>query len=250
MTLPILLQNVGFSEKESHVYLSALKNGTAPASHIAKHCGIKRITTYEILNKMSSKGIVSKSEQSGITHFTAISPDQLFSKIEQNIADLKTKKTELESLMSTQGVRPQVRFLHGKEGIREGYQETLKTSGEILSIANSKNIRNHWKEYDTEYVEKRSEKKIFLRGIAPKDTVGEKVKQEDSTYFRETRLIDRALFPPEIVENEICIFDDSVLIASFQPDLFAIIITSSAVVQTQKQIFELLWKVAGNTATK
>jgi len=247
MTLPVLLQNVGFSEKEAHVYLSALASGTAPASQIAEHCGMKRITTYEILKKMSLKGVVFESDQSGITHFTALSPSRLFSKIEKNIADLKEKKTYLESLMTEQSVRPQVRFLHGIEGIRQGYEETLETSKEILSIANSKNIRSHWKEYDKEYVQKRSEKKIFLRGIAPKDTIGEKVQKDDRKCFRETRLIERDLFPPEIVENEICIFDDTVLIASFQPDVFAIVITSSAVMQTQKQIFELLWKIAEHT---
>lgn len=243
-SLASTLQNFGLSEKESQVYIASLSCGTAPASRISENCGIKRITVYEVLKKMISRGLVSESESSGVAQFTALSPSQLFAKIEQNIEDLNQIKPDLESLAQGSLVRPQVRFLHGLEGVKQGYFESLSTEEEVLSIANSQNIRLHWPEYDIEYVQRRADKKIFLRGVAPRDDSGEKAHKEDNQYFRDLRLLKRDLFPPEMVENEICIFGDTVLIASFEPDIFAILITSPAVVQTQKQIFEVLWKVA------
>lgn len=235
---------LGFSDKEAKVYLATLIRSHAPNTEIAEEAGMNRVTTYEILKKLKQKNIVYSSEKDGVLRFTAISPSELHEKFSGYMVGLHNAIPQIDALRKENLIRPQVRFLEGIHGVKEGYNATLETKGEILNIANSKNIRDHWKRYDEEYVAKRAEKKIFLRGIAPNDTEGERVHANDEKYFREIRLLDQALLPTDMVENEICIFDNSVLIVSFQPDIFAILITSPAVMQTQKQIFEILWNIA------
>jgi hypothetical protein len=58
------------------------------------------------------------------------------------------------------------------------------------------------------------------------------------------RLIPRKSFSTEHLENEINIYDHRMMIASFDPHAFAIIIKSSAVYETQKEIFEMMWRFA------
>lgn len=243
-----LFESLGFSDKEAAVYLATLIKDHAPNTEIAEEAGLNRVTTYETLKKLRQKNVVFSSEKDGVLRFSAVSPAQIHEKFSGYVSQLASQIKELESLQQNNLIRPQVRFLQGINGVKEGYAKTLETKGEILSIANSKNIRSTWKKYDEEYVQKRAEKNIFLRGIAPKDTMGEQVHADDKKYCREIRLLDESLFPSEMVENEICIFDTSVLIVSFHPDIFAILITSPAVMQTQKQIFEILWKIAGKTS--
>lgn len=239
-----LLEQLGFSDKEAKVYFATLMKNHSTNTDIAEAAGMNRVTTYEILKKLKQRNIVQSSEKSGVLQFTALSPSEIYSRSKGYVEAFQQALPELESLQKQNLLRPQVRFLEGISGVKEGYAITLETKGEILSIANSQNIREHWKNYDTEYVAKRAEKKIFLRGIAPRDAMGEKVHADDKKYYREIRLLEESLLPSSMVENEICIFDNSVLIVSFQPDIFAILITSPAVMQTQKQIFEILWNMA------
>ncbi len=236
-----LLESFGFSDKEAKVYFATLIKNNASNSEISEEAGINRVTTYEVLKKLRQKNIVFSSEIDGVLQFSAISPSELLEKYSSHLQTFKTALPVIESFQKENFIRPNVRFFEGIKGVQEAYSLTLDSKTEILNIANSKNIRDHWPNYDIEYVAKRAKKNIFLRGIAPKDKIGEQIHGDDEKYFREIRLLDESFFPSSIVENEICIFDNSVLIVSFDPNIFAILITSPAVMQTQKQIFEVLW---------
>lgn len=240
----ILKQNIidiGLTENESLVYLSALRVGKSSASEIAKNAGLNRVTTYGILEKLNHRGLIQSVQLAGIQNFNAIHPDIFVERARQKVQALEQSLPDLRHLMSDYQMRPNVRFFEGISELKKAYAETLKSKTDILNYANSKNIREHWSNYDLEYVSKRTRKKIFLRGLAPNDSFGRAVKKEDLIYHRETRLLKLSEFE---VENEVNIFDHSLLIASFFPHPFAILIESKTVAKTQRQIFELLWKLS------
>jgi sugar-specific transcriptional regulator TrmB len=233
------LQSIGLTEKESQIYLSTLENGTAPVSQIAQTANHNRITTYTILEKLQARGMVTLTERDGIKNFTAISPELLVEDTQKKAQDLANKLPLLKSIAGEHGSHPAVQFFTGLDGVKNSYKSTLLSETEILNYANSKNLRDHWPEYDEEYVKQRANKKIFLRGFAPEDEPGVLVHEDDKKFYREIRLLPKAEF---WVENEINIFDDKVLITSFEPDIFAILIQSKAVADTQRQIFEMMWR--------
>lgn len=235
------IMDIGLSENESRVYLSALRSGQSPASEIAKNAGLNRVTAYGILEKLERKGLVQVVQSAGIQQFNAVHPDIFVERARQKVNVLDQNLPSLRRLMQDHYMRPNVRFFEGIRELKKAYAETLKSKTDILNYANSKNIRDHWAEYDEEYVLKRKRKKIFLRGVAPDDRIGRRVQQGDRFYFRETRLVKLSDFE---VENEVNIFNNSMLIASFAPHPFAILIDSKTVADTQRQIFELLWRVS------
>ena len=240
----ILIESIsvlGLNEKESKIYLSLLRSGNSPASLVAKNAGINRVTAYGILEVLEKKGLVQSAHRQGMQHFTALHPDLLVENAKQRTEMLEKVLPDLKSLMQHHDFRPSMRFFEGISGIKKAYQETLKSKTDILNYANSKNIRDHWPEYDQEYVEKRKRKKIFLKGLAPADDFGDRVLSEDKNSHRETRLIPHKFFE---VENEIKIYDNSMMIASFMPHPFAIIIESKPVADTQRQIFDIVWNAA------
>ena len=54
-----ILKDFGLSDNETTVYLALLKIGNSTANRVAEITGLKRSTTYDNLNLLASKGIVS-----------------------------------------------------------------------------------------------------------------------------------------------------------------------------------------------
>lgn len=160
------LKAIGFSQKEAIVYLATLQAGTAPASLIAQGANMNRVTTYGILEKLFQKGIVMTSVHQKMQHFTALAPEVLIEKTKQQADNLAASLPSLQSLREIQAF---VRFFKGIGQVKQAYKESLSTDSEILNYGNSKNIRDHWPEYDEEYVLQRKQHKIFLSCSLPRN---------------------------------------------------------------------------------
>jgi sugar-specific transcriptional regulator TrmB len=238
------LQNIGLNDKEAEIYLACLRHDSAPVSQIAKTAKLNRVTTYSILKKMYNKGQVELKEKNEISYYQAVPPEILAENAKQQARDFADSLPEIKALAGRSVFSPTIRYFEGLDGVKSAYYETLKSETEILSYANSRNIRLHWPNYDQEYVGERKRKEIFLRGIAPDDESGQKVSAEDANYYRKMRLAPKEFFSSEQLENEINIYSGRMMIASFDPYPFAIIIKSSAVYETQKEIFEAMWRFA------
>ena len=118
---------------------------------------------------------------------------------------------------------------------------TAKT--ELFNYADSKSLRRYWPTYDEDYVRKRIEKGIYLRGIAPLDDYGKKVVRDNEKSHREIRLVPAG---PFTFSNEINIYDDKVSIVSFSNDLIiGMLIESAEIANTQRAIFMMAWEFAG-----
>lgn len=236
------IEAIGLTEPEAAVYLAALETGTAPASEIARTAGLNRVTTYGLLMRLKSRGAIAVSSRGKAQVFTAADPEHFIADARQRADDLAGVLPQLLAMAGNHPVRPKVRVFEGIEGVQAAYRESLAAKSEILNYANSQNIRAHWPTYDADYVRVRADQKIFLRGLAPDDVQGRRVKAGDADFHRETRLLPKKHF---WVENEIKIWDDKFLIASFEPQVFAVIIESPPMVETQRQIFGIAWEYAG-----
>lgn len=240
-----IIQSVGLDTEEAKLYIAGLKIGTAPASAYAKNTGFNRITTYNQLEKLTKRGIFSAVRKKNVKTYQPIAPEKLSIEAHKNAQALDRVLPDLRGLMGNHHRTPRVRYYEGAEGIRDVYEDTLTAQTELLNFANSDIIRNFWKEYDKQYVAQRVKKGIYLKGIAPDDAVGRKVHGKDKQSNREIRLVSAKEFP---INNEINIYDNKVAIISFAEDeseIFGVIIESTEVAQTQRQIFEMAWRFAG-----
>lgn len=171
-----------------------------------------------------------------------LDPRLLLAREKQQVKELESILPNLKSLTNKTGHRPSVKFFEDLDGVKAIYEDSLSAQTEILNYANSQEIRDHWPNYDEEYVAERAKKKIWLRGIAPDDEGGRQVQSQDSKFYREIRLIDPKKLP---FNNEINIYDNKISMVSFVKPIFGIIIESKALVETQRSIFEMAWSFAG-----
>lgn len=242
MELIDVLVDLGLSAKESRVYLAGLELGPSPASEIASRAKINRVSCYDVLEKLLKRGFFSSYNQNKVKFFNAMDPDEIRNTYRQKYMNLKSALPDLRRLHGKTS-HPRVRYYEGLEAVKKIYADTLTSKTEILNYADSKLIREHWPSYDDEYVSERVKRKIFLRGICPKDEHGEIVASENKMRYREIRLVAPGKFS---FANEINIYDDKVSIISFGKDaLLGMIIESPEIADTQRAIFVMAWEFAG-----
>ncbi len=88
------LKEIGLSEKESKVYLAALELGPAAVQKIAERAGVKRPTTYVMLEALAERGLMTTTKEGKRTRFAASSPEKIMAILE---AERHRAATRLES---------------------------------------------------------------------------------------------------------------------------------------------------------
>jgi sugar-specific transcriptional regulator TrmB len=241
MSLVPVVKNIGLNDKEARVYLACLELGSSAVAEIARRARINRVTAYDVLEKLMKKGMVNTFLKRGIRLYDATDPQMVAAEVKRRQRDFLKSIPDLRRLRGDT-IHPRIRYFEGLDGVKAIYEDTLSSKTEILNYSNSKEIRDHWPNYDEEYVAKRVKHKIYLRGVSPADEHGAWVHEHDKEYFREIRLVPWEQFT---FTNEINIYDDKVAIISYKDKpLIGMIIESLEIANTQRDIFKMAWEFA------
>ena len=242
-----LLKNLNFSEKEIQIYLALLEMGQAKAKEICRKTDLNRVTTYDILEQLLTKGLISKYKKRGVTYFNALEPDRLINYLERERDEYNTMidnqeekvKELLPQLISMQNIKtskPKVQFFEGEKGMREAYEDTLASKGTILAYANVDEVHKGRHSYFPEYYKRRSAKDIFIRAVFMKSEMATELVSHNQEEKRDTRYMPEGVdFTPEIN-----LYNNKMLVASWREKM-AVIIESKEMVDLQKIIFEMVW---------
>lgn len=237
------LIEIGLSRKEAGVYIALLLLGHGTVSQISRRANINRTTGYDILNSLSTKGLVSISGKEPRQEYTAESPESLSNFINQDIKikneALKRAEGIIPELKSIHNVkdRPKVFFYEGREGLEKVYEDTLTSTETIRAYANLEYMEAGLPGYFPGYFKRRAGAGIAIRAIGPKTAENLELARRNIEEKRETALVpkDKYDFSPEIN-----IYDNKVMIASWREQL-GIIIESTEISDAMKVIFELAW---------
>lgn len=241
--LRIQLQNLGFSDKESGVYIALLELGKGTVTEISRNAGINRTTGYDILSSLAGKGIVSVSGKEPKQEYVAESPASITAYLKkqadllnENIKKSENLVSELDLIHSVKN-RPKIRFYEGIEGLKQVYEDTLTSTEAIRAYATVDDMHNALPNYFPEYYKRRAKKDIFIRAITPATKIGKERNVHDIEEKREMAFVpaDKYYFSPEIN-----IYDNKVMIASWREKL-GIIIESEEIADAMKKIYELAW---------
>lgn len=239
-----LLNQLGLYKDEAKVYLACLKLGKAYASAIAKRAGVHRVTCYNILENLSKKGLVTISNEHKTKVYQAENPETLVKKQAQKLQIAEKLLPDLKAISSNQATKPTIKFIEGKEGIKNVIEDTLNTSDEILGYSNIENLVGLFKDYLHYYAEERQKRKIRSRFLSPYCKLAETFL---STYFPNDHKREFAeilyIDPKEFLfENEVYIYGDKVATLSLNKnELIGVVVDSPIMAQTHRSIFNLSW---------
>lgn len=240
MDLQKTLQDIGLSDKEAKVYITLLSLNEALPSTISRKSGVKRPTTYDILEYLKKRGLVSHIKKKGVLYFRALNPHQLLEDQYNRYTNLEKAIPELVQLHDRYAATPQMMVFEGKEGLIKVMEDTLTTSTELLCWADISLATDTLKDYYPTYISKKVKRDLWLRGVFTYSKTALEFKKRGDKELREIYMVPGEDFP---FKNEINIYDDKVAIISHE-DQVGVIIQNKNIADTQRAMFEIGFKYA------
>lgn len=248
------LEELGLSNKEARVYLANLALGPAGVQQIADASGIKRVTTYVILEALVNLGLVSQTNNTKKTLFNAESPEnlsRLLEKREQSLRDQRQQLNdllpELGSLRSMQKDAPSVKFYDSAEGIRTVMKTFIaegKASGikKIYGMSNLDQLYEFFPEIATE----QANPDRLAAGIESQylytSNRGSVYQGKDSSRNRKSRFVPLEKYP---LNGDITIVGDRIALLSLSGTRpLGVVIHSEELSKALRGLFELAWEAA------
>lgn len=231
----------GLDEKEAVSYLCVLKNGSISAHAIAQKTGLLRQTTYEVLNRLEAKGLLSQIIQDKRTFFEAAKPER-FNQILEDKKDLiKEILPTLESFQAMAQITSQVKIFKGIKGVKTVHDQFLTAKKEIKMIQAEDFANNLLKEFYIEnWGKKRISKKINFKILAEKQesSFEQEAMNTNKKEFRESR-INKNLKGNQL---QIVIFDETVVLTAFRDEPISVYIEDAFFAKSFNMIFDTYWK--------
>jgi sugar-specific transcriptional regulator TrmB len=232
-----LLQDLGFSEKETKVYLSLNQYGPMPASTIARLTEIKRTSVYDILNALLQKNVITSYRQGIYTYFAIDDINKLYLYEKEK---LNTAKLLIENLKDRNKYQQniQVNYYRGKEGYVEVYDEMIRSNPqEILCWTDINFLNVFTPQQDVVGIADRVRRKISMRILMKDSPRAREYRKNDSQLLREIRLLP-ATFR---FETTLFIYQGHVIFFDYHEPATAIRIQHDGIYLMMKEFFEITW---------
>lgn len=235
------LQTIGFSEKQAQVYVALLQLGPSSAYVIAEKSGLKKPTTYVILEELREKGVVKRVPRKRKQLYVAQVPQEVFAHAHEQMQQAQNVLPQLEALTRTSPTKVHALYFEGTTGIKHAVEYRLKEKQgeEIIGFnAQVEDVDDEFRDYIDEYNDKLKRLDIRVRSIVPKHQSLKRFRRQDQAYNRTVKEVSQKEYSSSI---SIEAFDDIVRIIDFTNDQ-AMVIENSNVAGTVRQIFEMVWK--------
>ncbi len=238
--LHLELARLGLSEKEAAVYLAALELGPSTVQELAKKAHVNRATAYLLLDTLALRGLVSTFVKGKKRSFAAESPERFLSLLRTQRDELDLRETEfskalpaLLGLFNREGVRPQVRYLEGKEGLATIRDMFSALTGEFIQIVPFDDAAGVRETFGT---------KPSIKGHMPHRALLVMDHPDASVIPKlpngEVRVLSSKQFP---IHAEISVRGHHVFLYSYRVSLLSVVISSQEIADTIRALFELAW---------
>lgn len=242
-----LLDLLGLTEKDRDVYLALLQLGAAPLRRVAETSTLNRATAYDALQRLIKAGLVHYLDAKRHRYFVAEDPDRLRAlmnrrelALEEAREDLNAIIPEIRATIGRDAHRPPVRYLEESAGVRELLEDVLatsaKTKGKMYRIYSSSDLREEILAAWPRFTAQRKAEGVSVRAIS----MGE---GGQVTGLDERRWLSREDSSPTYM----FLYGSKTAHVGLdrKKQLFAVVIEDAAMFQTQKMIFDSLWKTLG-----
>ncbi len=228
----------GLSDKEADIYLSCLKLGESTANDLSVSTGVRRSTTYEILESLKKKGFISSFAKDKKTYFKSAPPDSFLNELEIKKSLIASVLDDLRKLEGKGAKGIKVSLYEGKMGIKSVASEMLDYNEILVYGAGSRGDEVlGW--YNENFARKRAGKKIFLKAILDEKVPSYMVKRPVSGFTKVKHLNFKTN-----KETAYFIFGDFVLVVLLGEEIAGVKISSKLFADSQREIFSLLWGMA------
>lgn len=243
MDISDAIATLGLNDKQTAVYIALLQLGKGGAYVIADKSGLKRPTTYVILEELIQKGLAERIPRARKQQYRAISPEQAFTALEEKLALAKEKLPELLAMTKGSDTKVSAVYFEGLKGIKQvmEYKQKENKGKEIVGFyATSHDLPKELTEYFAQWNQKNHKLGITMRGIAPDHESLASFRSLDKEAGRTMKVVPFQEFSSEVA---IDVSGDVVRIQDYK-NLQGVAIENADVAKTMREIFEMVWKRA------
>lgn len=233
------LMELGFSTNEAKVYLALVKLGSGTTSDITKESGVHRVNTYEIIDKLVNKGLVSSLKKGAKTIYSVGDPNNLLRFVQQKEEIAKQLVPELHGLYNIKKQQEEVFYFTGPEGVIAAYYMMLdEKSPVIYGMGVTGLLRKSLKHRHERFNADRLAQNVKVKALYYESVRAEKEKIQEKLF--EVRYLPDSFKTPATVD--IC--GTVVLILIATDTVRAIAIRNKQVAEAYKNYFDFMWKFA------
>jgi len=231
------LEYLGLSKNEARIYLSLLELGEAQAGKISKSIQMNRPATYDALDRLMEKGLVSYHLSANRKVFKPASPNVLNEQLKERQEIIQEILPELNGLFYGSRAKEESEVFIGRKGIKSILSDLLLykkyvafgSSGKFLDI-----MKHDFIAFQNRKRELKIDSRIVQAESARKNMELRKVAYASFKYLPESLAL-----PVTII-----VYGMKVAILSWGNTPMATLITSEPVAKSFQQYFEELWKMA------
>ena len=242
-----LLRDIGLTDGEARVYVALLEIGKSTTGRIIGQSKISPSKIYDVLKRLTEKGLVSYIIEGKVKHFRATSPRKVLDFIKLKEEELESHKKEfkkvLPELLDKENMANRkfnAEIFEGNRGLIAVFEMSFEEGkkGDIVYAFGyppyaSKLFDAYWKEYH---------KKCDKRGVIRKviyDYDAWFLKKREKRILAQQRYLHKGIITPSWV----LIFNDKVaiiIVTSEQKICF--LVQNEEVAKSYIHYFNLLWK--------
>lgn len=230
------LQRLGLSRNEAKIYLALLELGEAQAGLLSKKTQINRTTTYDALERLLEKGLISYAIQAGRKGFKAAPPEKLIENLQEQQRAGEEIIPELQKICGSSKEQEGSAIYEGRKGIKSILQDILKCK-EYIAFGSSGKFLEIMKHDFIAFQRRKKERSIRARVI-----LNESARKSETVSFAYTQF----RYIPDLyaTPTSTFVYGDHSAIIIWGENPVAIVINSKAVAKSHRSYFELLWKQA------
>ena len=229
-----ILKDLGFEDREIKIYLTLIRIGDSPALKISKEIGIDRTTTYDILERLIGRGIVSSYVKNKSKHFSALAPDKLLHHFKEKYSSLESIIPELKNIFNQTPELVKCELFYGKEGLKSIGKDIIHNTQEYRVIG----IRKEYEEiigyFNEQAILKLDQFKAKELAIVERNAKFKKLRNGEYKY------LDKKLLSPITT----LIYKNKVVFFIWKEPYFAVSIENEQLAKAQIEYFNILWKIA------
>lgn len=244
-----LLEKAGLTKSEVKVYLALIDLGSSAVTKITSKAKVASSKTYELLDKLIEKGLVTTYKDDNVRYFKAVDPQRLVDYIEDKKIELEKNRKEilkllpiLKSRFKAQIKEIEVELFKGYRGIETIFKDMIRTlnKGEefwVIGGGDTPTTNPKTKLFFERIHKERSKRGIILKIIfseARRKTL-KKMAMFSHTFSK---------YLPYGTPSTINIYKDITILLVMSPIPAGIRIKDKHITESYKKYFEELWKKA------
>lgn len=243
------LSKLGLTDEEVQIYSALTQYGDLSILQLSRRSGVQRTKIYRLVEEMTKKNIIEEIVGPTGRRLKASDPDileQLVYEQEENVELLKKLLPEVQKDISNITTQAQpgtkVVFYRGQSGIKQMIWNTLSAKSEILGYT-----YRRLSEITGEKFSQKWHQEYKTRGLVFRELYSDSYLDSTESGRKPTNDYESRFIPTDVlnINHQTDIYDDVVSHYNWhEGEVFGIEIHNKKVAKMQRQIFEIIWKIA------